>query len=281
MVEVDVHGYLARLRLDHPGRPSVEGLRLLHRAQVERVAYENLEIQLGRVSSIDPVASFNRVVAGRSGYCFHCNGGFGRLLSSLGYAVRWHRGGVQGRADPAPVGATGDHLALTVHDLPSTDNPDGVWFVDAGLGDALHEPLPLRPGEYRDGPFRFTLARSTAVPGGWRFGHDAAGSFTAMDFRSEVAGVGDFAVRHRWLSTAPESGFVRVACVQRRDATGADILRGLILTRSPAGRSREITSAAEWYALLAEVFGLVVPLPDRAPLWRRVSTAHQAWLATR
>src|SRR5690242_7380274 len=110
MAEVDVYGYLARLRLDQPGPPSVEGLRRLHRAQVERVAYENLEIQLGRVLSIDPVASFGRVVAGRGGYCFHCNGAFGLLLSALGYSVRWHRGGVQGRAEPVPVGATGNHL---------------------------------------------------------------------------------------------------------------------------------------------------------------------------
>jgi arylamine N-acetyltransferase len=278
---VDLDGYLARLRLDHPGPPSVDGLRRLHRAQVERVAYENLDIHLGRVHSIDPVASFGRVVAGRSGYCFHCNGAFGLLLSTLGYAVRGHRGGVQRWVDPEPVGATGDHLALTVHDLPGADNPGGTWFVDAGLGDALREPLPLRPGGYRDGPFRFTLAHSTAEPGGWRFGHDASGSFAGMDFRSEPAGIRDFQERHRWLSTAPESGFVRVACVQRRDATGADVLRGLVLTRLPAGESREITSAADWYAVLADVFDLVVPAADRAPLWHRVSAAHAAWLASR
>jgi N-hydroxyarylamine O-acetyltransferase len=278
---IDVNGYLARLRVDHPGPPSVEGLRLLHRAQVERVAYENLEIQLGRMLSIDPAASFARVVAGRGGYCFHCNGAFGLLLSALGYAVRWHKGGVQGRDEPAPVGATGNHLALTVHGLPGHDNPGGAWFVDAGLGDALHEPLPLRPGTYRDGPFRFALAPSAAEPGGWRFEHDRTGSFAGMDFRSEVATVEDFLDRHHWLSTAPESGFVRVACVQRRDATGVDLLRGLMLTRLPTGRSREITRAADWYAALADIFDLVVPAADRAPLWQRVSAAHAAWLASR
>jgi arylamine N-acetyltransferase len=279
-VAVDVSGYLARLGLDDPGPPSVEGLHALHRAQVERVAYENLDIQLGRVPSIDPVASFGRVVAGRGGYCFHCNGAFALLLSTLGYRVRWHRGGVQGRDEPTPVGATGNHLALTVHDLPGADNPEGTWFVDAGLGDALHEPLPLRTGEYRDGPFRFTLAPSEVEPGGWRFGHDPAlGSFTGMDFRSDVAGVADFQARHQWLSTAPESGFVRVACVQRRDATGADVLRGCVLVRLPSGGARELSSATDWYGALADVFGVVVPVEDRAPLWARVSAAHEAWLA--
>ncbi len=282
MAEVDVYGYLARLGLSDPGPPSVAGLRALHRAQVERVPYENLDIQLGRVNSIDPVASFHRVVAGRSGYCFHCNGAFGLLLSALGYWVRWHRGGVQGREDPRPVGATGNHLVLTVHGLPDPGNPDGVWFVDAGLGDGLHEPLPLRPGGYRDGPFRFTLARSGVEPAGWRFGHDpVAGSFTGMDFRSEVAGIADFQARHQWLSTSPESGFVKVACVQRRDATGADVLRGKVLTRVPGGAARELTTAADWYGALADIFGLVLPAEDRAPLWRRVSAAHDAWLARR
>jgi arylamine N-acetyltransferase len=245
------------------------------------VPYENLDIHLGRVHSIDPAASFARVVAtGRGGYCFHCNGAFGLLLSALGYRVRRHRGGVQGREEPAPVGATGNHLALTVHDLPGPDNPGGSWFVDAGLGDALHEPLPLRAGRHRDGPYRFHLAPSTTEPGGWRFGHDpAAGSFAGMDFRAEVAEMSEFATRHEWLSTAPESGFVRVACAQRRDATGADVLRGRVLTRMPAGGSRELATAADWYGALADVFGLVVPAVDRVPLWRRVTAAHEAWLA--
>src|SRR6266545_3741350 len=165
MAEVDVYGYLARLGLSDPGPPSVAGLRALHRAQVERVAYENLDIHLGRVHSIDPVDSFHRVVAGRGGYCFHCNGAFGLLLSALGYWVRWHRGGVQGREDPRPV--------------------------------------------------------------------------------------------------------------------GADVLRGKVLTRVPGGAARELTTAADWYGALADIFGLVLPAEDRAPLWRRVSAAHDAWLARR
>src|SRR2546430_5775353 len=115
---VDVQGYLRRLRLDDPGPPSVDGLRRLHRAQVERVAYENLDIHLGRVLSIEPVASFARVVAGRGGDCFHCNRAFGLLLSALRFAGPSHRGGGPGPGEPAPVRATGDHPALTLPALP-------------------------------------------------------------------------------------------------------------------------------------------------------------------
>jgi N-hydroxyarylamine O-acetyltransferase len=280
MSEVDVYGYLERLRLPDPGPPSVDGLRLLHRAQVERVPYENLDIQLGRPPGIEPASSFRRVLAGRGGYCYHLNGAFALLLSALGYAVRWHRGGVQGRDEPHPVGAVGNHLALTVHGLPTADNPDGMWFVDVGLGDGLYEPLPLRAGQHRDGPFRFALAPSSKEFLGWRFEHDPAiGSFTGLDFRADVAVLADFRAKHEWLSTAPESAFVRVATVQRRDATGADVLRGRVLTRVPDGRPVELTTAADWHAALADVFGIVLPQDDRAALWHRVSAAHDAWLA--
>jgi arylamine N-acetyltransferase len=281
---LNVGGHLNRLGVAHSGPPSVAGLRALHRAHVEQVPYENLDIQLGRPTSIDPVASLARVGSGRGGYCYHLNGAFSLLLSALGYAVRWHKGGVQGRDDAEPVGATGSHLALTVHGLPSRENPDGMWFVDVGLGDGPHEPLPLRPGEYRDGPFRYELAPSGVEFLGWRFTHDPAGSFAGMDFRADVAVQGDFQPMHEWLSTSPESGFVRTASVQRRDATGADVLRGRVLTREPAGQARQLDTAGEWFGVLADVFGLTLDdlaAEEKAALWRRVGAAHEAWLASR
>ena len=32
--------------------------------------------------------------------------------------------------------AVGNHLALTVDQLPTDENPSGIWYVDSGLGDA-------------------------------------------------------------------------------------------------------------------------------------------------
>jgi arylamine N-acetyltransferase len=261
----------------------VDGLRALHRAHAERVPYENLDIQLGRPTTINPYDSAARIVAGRGGYCYHLNGAFGLLLSALGYSVQWHKGGVQNRDRAKPVGATGSHLALTVHGLPARGNPDGMWMVDVGLGDALHEPLPLRTGEFPDGPYRFELAPSSVEFLGWRFVHDPTGSFTGMDFRAETAVQSEFQATHEWLSSAPESGFVKTLIVQRRDATGTDTLRGRILGRQPSGERRELTSATEWYQALADVFGLTledVPAGERAELWRRVSAAHHTWQAS-
>ncbi|GHF47201.1 arylamine N-acetyltransferase [Streptomyces mashuensis] len=274
---IDVDGYLAALGVDRPAAPTAEALRALHRAQVERIAYENLDIHLGRPPGIGAGESVARFVRGRGGYCFHLNGALAALLTALGYDVTLHRAGVQ-RAPEDPAGAHGDHLALTVR-------LDGErWLVDTGLAGALHEPLPLREGSYSEGPFTYGLAPSVAEPGGWRFTHDPLGPFTAMDFAPDPVQLSSFAAKHVQLSTSPESPFVRVVTVGRRDAKGMDLLRGCVLRRTDAGGAdeRTIDTADDWYDVLAGVFRLDLSDVDasaRAALWHRVRTAHQEWEA--
>jgi N-hydroxyarylamine O-acetyltransferase len=286
MPRLDTTAYLRRLRLPHPGAPTAEALRTLHEAHVERIAYEALEIQLGRPTTVDPHESAGRILGRhRGGYCFHLNGAFSLLLDALGFDVVWHRAGVQNHSDPQPVGAEiANHLALTVHGLPTDECPSGDWLVDVGLGDALHAPIPLHEGTYVQGPFRYALRRSEVEPGGWRFEHDPHCSFAGMDFRPQRATQDDFRARHLHLSTSPESGFVRTCSVQRRDARGIDVLTGCVLRRLEAGERERVTldTAAEWFGALRDVFDL--PLDDvdadaRTALWRRVRAAHEAWLA--
>jgi arylamine N-acetyltransferase len=294
MPTLDVAGYLRRLGLNESLTPDIDTLRVIHAAHVERVAYEVLWIWGGQAATIttDPYQAAERIVGRyRGGYCYHLNGALSLLLAELGFDVVWHRAGVQNREEPDPPGADrANHLALTVHGLPNDDNPAGDWFVDVGLGDALHEPLPLQEGVYEQGPFRFELRPSQTEPGGWRLEHDRKGSFAGMDFRPSRATEADFAERHLYLSTSPESGFVRVCSVQRRDATGVDALRGCVLSRvdgaahSASGSGHTLETSREWYEALADVFSL--PLADLSPtardqLWRRVRRAHDAWLAQR
>lgn len=283
MHRVDVGAYLARLGVTDPGAPSVRSLRRLHRAHVERVPYENLEIQLGRPTTLDPADSAERIVRQRrGGYCFHLNGAFSELLLALGYRVARHVGGVQ-RTDEDTAGVNAGHMAVTVSGLPHEKCPDGVWLVDVGLGSAFHEPLPLREGTYRQGPFRYRLRPSEVAPEGWRLDNDPRGQFVGMDFRREEADVDEFEAMHGFFSTAPESGFKRVAIVQRRHAEGYDVLRGLVLARVGVGESTTILeSPHRWYGALAETFGLELEdvTPDeRELLWERVSAAHVEYMA--
>ncbi|MFF8289430.1 arylamine N-acetyltransferase [Streptomyces sp. NPDC016309] len=271
-------GYLARLGIDDPGAPSAEGLKALQRAHLERVPYENVGIQLGRPPGIEPELSVRRFAAGQGGYCFHLNGGFAALLEALGYDVTRHVGGVHERPDGR--GANGNHLALTVR----AGGED--WFVDAGLGDGPHEPLPLRPGTYRQGPFTYRLEPSVTEPGGWTFHHDPRSSFPVMEFAARPATMADFADEHVRLSTAPDSPFQATFAALRRDAHGVDLLRGRVLTRIDAvGRAeRTLDTAGDWFAALTDVFGRDLSgldADDRTALWERVTRAHEEWLAAR
>jgi N-hydroxyarylamine O-acetyltransferase len=274
--------YLARLGLDAE-RPAAEALLRLHRAHVERVPYETLWIHLGERWGIGGHESVARIAnRGRGGYCYHLNGAFGELLRSLDYDVSRHVGGVHGPGGPTEDAMT-NHLVLTVQGLPTEANPDGAWYVDAGLGDALHEPLPLVAGTYRQPPFEFVLDETPDSVGDWHLTHDPAGGFAGMSWRSAPAGMDAFAERHAWLSTSPDSGFVRVMTAQRRDASGVDILRGLSFKRIGDRASEStLTTRAELADVLGGLFGLDLTAVDgRAwdALWARVYATHVAWEA--
>ncbi len=274
--------YLARLGLDAEP-PSVDALFRLHRAHVERVVYETLWIHLGEDWGVDVQESVHRIATQRrGGYCFHLNGALSELLRALGYQVARHVGGVHG-----PLGPTEDemtnHLVLTVRDLPSDSNAGGVWYVDAGLGDALYEPLPLLAGEYEQPPFHLVLEQASGGIGDWHLTHDPQGGFTGMAWRTAPAQLDAFAPRHEWLSTSPESGFVKVLTAQRRDATGIDILQGLTLRRVGSRASTmTLSSRTELVDTLADGFGFdvdAIGADALDALWSKTERAHRAWVA--
>lgn len=282
LAEELVDAYLRRLGQEREP-VSVEALRRVHRAHVERVPYETLWIHLGEAWSTDAVQAADRIAhQGRGGYCFQLNGALAGLLVELGYRVTRHVGGVHGPLGLSPEDLT-NHLVLVVHDLPTDENPGGRWYVDAGLGDALHEPLPLAAGTYQQGPFQLRLEQTDGGPADWHLTHDPAGGFAGMGWSAGAADPGAFDERHRWLSTSPDSGFVKVLTVQRRDASGVDILRGLTYRRVGAGATdADVTSVDELIDLLRGTFGMPVDeigLDRVRALWQPLHAAHLAWEA--
>jgi N-hydroxyarylamine O-acetyltransferase len=208
------------------------------------------------------------------------NGALGLLLTSLGYSVRGHLGGVHGPEGPS-ASSMGNHLVLTVELPPSEANPGGVWYVDAGLGDALYDPLPLVAGGHSQPPFHLML-QPAADGSQWHLTHDPAGGFTGMTWTMGNAQLSDFEAQHQWLSTAPESGFVQLPMAERRDATGVDVLRGLVLSRVGEGAhtGEPVTARAAWLALLGDMFDLQLQTLGRDArdrLWTSALTAHRRW----
>jgi len=257
--------YLALLGVPRRA-PSLEYLFELHRAHVSRIPYTNVQIMRGTPASIEPLDAVGQILDGNGGYCFHLNGAFSWLLRELGFAITLHRGFAYRHG----VTSTDlNHLALLAHDLD-----DRVWFVDAGLGDALYEPLPLAAGHYRQGPFVYAL---DFAGGRWRFTHDELGSFAHMEFEPEAAAIGDFAEAHKFLSAAPESPFLRFLTAQVRLADRVSIVRGCTSTLLDAAGKHETCaeSAAEFAAAYAAVL-----LSNVDDLWERTRASHEQWLAS-
>lgn len=246
--------YLDRLGLDREP-PTAAALDRIHRRHVERVTYETTWIHLGEPWTIDPADAVQRIAtAGRGGYCFHLNGALATLLTELGYEVTLHVGGVH-RAEPDEADL-GNHLVLLAHGLPTPSHPDGTWYVDAGLGDALHRPLPLRSGGFEQGPMMFWLERTPGGVGDWQFTHDRSGSFAGMSFSSTPTDIDVFIARHEFLARSPDSPFARTVTAQLRDADGTTVLRGQRVTRTTrTGTTEQVVDDLEtWVDLLGTTF---------------------------
>jgi hypothetical protein len=91
-----------------------------------------------------------------------------------------------------------------------------------------------------------------------------------------------FVAQHRILSGDPESDFVKVTTVQRRDATGVDVLRGLVIKRIG---DRPFKSIITTKSELRDVLAALAFHPDDLDgsrsdlLWRKLSKEHDAWEA--
>jgi arylamine N-acetyltransferase len=104
-----------------------------------------------------------------------------------------------------------------------------------------------------------------------------------MSFHSQAATMDAFADRHAFLSSSPESGFVRTVTVQRRDRDQLVALRALTLTTiAETTHSRVVADRAEWFELLTDELHLRLDGADRAAkdrLWRHAVSAHEAYTA--
>ena len=278
--------YLNRLGVEAE-RPSAEALARLHRAHVERVPYETFWIHLAQGWGIDSAESTRRVATTRrGGYCYQLNGAFGTLLSTLGYRVSVNVAGVHEATGP-DVSTLRNHAALVVEGLPSSTNSRGRWWVDAGLGDALHDPMPMQDGVAAQGPMRFGMAEVGAEGvGDWHLTHDPSGSFTGVSLVDKPVAMDVFAARHQYNSTSPQSGFAKTVTAQRRHASGSALVRGCVFTQREGDvvTTRTCESLHEWLDVLEGEFDLAfddVPTAALGALWVSVRTAHEAWAETR
>jgi arylamine N-acetyltransferase len=274
---MSVDGYLARLGLSGRPQPTLATLVDLHHRHLDAVPYENLGIVLGAPASADPTETLARIASGgNAGYCFHHNGAAELVLRELGFAVERHPASMM-----EEVGSSGelDHLVLIVTGLPTSQNPGGRWWPDLGYGDGFRDPLPLMEGVHRQGSFVYRIARLSER--GWTFHHDPSNSFLGSVVGPAGVSQADVDANHKRLSTPPDGAFTRLLVVQRRDATGAETLRGIRHTRQGAGAfSRDLRRYDDWRAVIARLGVSLAGVAEDTlrDLHRRMLAAHADWL---
>jgi len=131
---IAVKKYLERINYRDEINPSADVLTKLQHSHLLNVAFENLDIHLGR--KIEISNSYDKIVNHRrGGFCYELNGTFFQLLKVLGFDVKLISARVRNKE--LGFGAEFDHMAIiaTIHDTK--------YLVDVGFGDFTYSPLKI------------------------------------------------------------------------------------------------------------------------------------------
>ena len=270
--------YLRRIGLDTAPSPDAPGLGQLQRAHRLAIAFENLDIMLGRGIRLAPDAICAKLVGlRRGGYCFEQNSLFLQMLRAMGFAARpllarvWL--GLAGKVSPRT------HMLLLV-------TIDGEqWIADVGFGGSYIPPIPLADGARAETPdgARHRLRRAT-LPGDpdgvWLLGR--AGPVAATDgrFRDSAnwqaqygfAEIGvaaaDIEQANHWTATRPGARFTSLHVASRVLPAGFASLtdRQLTVYDDGAGHARAIRDAVEFRQVLDEIFDFALSVDEVARL---------------
>ncbi|NLR71096.1 arylamine N-acetyltransferase [Novosphingobium sp. ERN07] len=266
LTQAQLQAYLARIGFSDAPCCDLETLDGIIGAHVQAIAFENIDVQMGRRLRTDTAAAFAKLVEdGRGGWCYEHNGVLSAALAAIGFDVMRISAGVmrQVRGDAA----MGTHLCLLVE-------CNGPRVVDAGFGSWLGASVPLRQGAWEQPPLPVSLA--TTEDGFWRLSVGLGDNAMSYDFRAQAAEEDQLSALCDWQCSDPASVFVQNLAVQRRDDARYLGLRGKVFSEVTAQGEvrRELASDADLVALLRDVFWLNVP--EAARLWPAICARHEA-----
>ena len=245
---MEVDAYLDRIGYQGSREPTADALRQLHRAHMLTVAFENLDIQLGRSIVLSLSSLYDKVVLHqRGGFCYELNGLFGWLLEQLGFSVKKLSARVFAGNH---LGPEFDHLVLMIQ-LKER------WIVDVGFGDSFLEPLPLDSEEERvqpGGAYRLTGSGSKKTlerrrESGWQ---------RQYVFSLTPRQLVEFAVMCQRHQTSSASVFTQKTVCSVATADGRITLSNgrLITTVGERLEERKVTAEEDYRALLQGHFGI-------------------------
>jgi N-hydroxyarylamine O-acetyltransferase len=248
-----LEAYLSRIEQEGEHAPTLATLRALHFAHVMHIPFENLDIQLGRPIRIDLASLQAKLVAGRrGGYCFEQNTLFAAALRALGFRVTLLAARVR-------FGAT--RVLPRTHMVLRVEADGAEWLADVGFGAAgLLFPVGFADAaEARQFAWTYRLVRSE---GAWVLQSMREGAWSDLyAFTLEPQFDVDFEVANHYVSTHPQSRFVRTLTVQRATPEERYTLvdRELAIERATGIERRALPDDDARLALLATAFGLSFP----------------------
>jgi N-hydroxyarylamine O-acetyltransferase len=241
-----------RQRIQHPQSitASETSLKSMHRAQVFKLPFENLDIHLNRGIQVKPEQIYNKVIKQpRGGYCFELNGLFLQALTHYGFTAR---------ALLARVHISGTPSGRT-HQITLIELGGRQWIADTGFGAAsLHSPIPLEPDrvDKQDGQ-EYRLKE--VEPWGTMLQLMVKDEW--LDLYSFDLGYvchSDIETGNHYTSTSPDVHFTQIRIASLVNPTGRVSLSGQTLTRVTSGETTqtELPEGPAYFDKLDECFGI-------------------------
>lgn len=253
----DQQAWLNRIGYAGSLEPTLSTLHKLIFAHSHAIAYESLDIMLGRTPKLD-LASLQRkmISGGRGGYCLEQNMLFREGLRSLGYNITSLQGRVvRGMAIDAPGPA--------IHMLLQVDMPEGPYLADVGFGNlAPTSALLLRSGIEQETPHEVM-----------RF-IDVGGELTLQaklrDTWEHVYRVipyprydGEYEIANWYTGTHPDAPYQSniIAAPPGPNRTRITMFNARVTVRHATGEAerRRLSDEAEFRSVLRDEFGLRMP----------------------
>jgi N-hydroxyarylamine O-acetyltransferase len=263
---VKLHRYLRRINYTGPLSATRQTLHNLHRHHLLAIPFENIDVQMNLVPSLDQDAIFEKIVKnGRGGWAFEMNLLFAWVLREIGIACDMI-GATIDRGAPASEKPM-NHAALIVH----LDQP---YLADVGFGNGFLTPAPLRDGTFNDGRFDFKLTNHGKY---WRF-YNHRDNGTTYDFTADPISDGELQQMNRMLATTSESPYVQtLVCTRLQEHGMVTLSNAALRVYSTEQITEETASSADAFArILSEHFDLRVERLE--VLWNRVHDQHQRWV---
>ncbi len=122
-------GYFERIGFSGSVNQDLNTLEMMMRAQLCSVAFENTEVQAGRIPSLKPEDIVKKIVYdGRGGYCYELNGLFAMALETIGFEYYF----AAARPMTYPERRPKTHMVVIVRHTIFTQkkigyHPDGKW----------------------------------------------------------------------------------------------------------------------------------------------------------